>query len=67
MPQAMKIPGAMAVVDKEWEKLETIPAWDLGKVKRKKEFILETRRDKKESPLCHTDGHMPHRKCRART
>ena len=29
MPQAMKIPDAMAAVDKEWKKLETIPAWDL--------------------------------------
>ena len=26
MPQAMKIPHAKAAVDKEWEKLETIPA-----------------------------------------
>ena len=25
--QAMKIPNAKAAVDKEWEKLETIPAW----------------------------------------
>ena len=36
MPQAMKIPAAKAVVDKEWEKLEIIPAWDLTKVRRKK-------------------------------
>ena len=28
MPQAMKIPEAKAAVDKEWKKLETIPAWD---------------------------------------
>ena len=26
MPQAMKMPAAKAVVDKEWEKLEKIPA-----------------------------------------
>ena len=32
MPQAMKIPAAKAAVDKEWEKLEKIPAWDLTKV-----------------------------------
>ena len=31
MPQAMTIPDAKAAVDKEWKKLETIPAWDLGK------------------------------------
>ena len=28
MPQAMKIPAAKAAVDKEWEKLEKILAWD---------------------------------------
>ena len=46
MPQAMKIPDAKAAVDKEWEKLETIPAWNLRKVKSKKEVILEAQRDK---------------------
>ena len=29
MPQAMKIPDARAAVDKEWKKVETIPAWDV--------------------------------------
>ena len=29
MPQAMKIPAAKAAGDKEWEKLEKIPPWDL--------------------------------------
>ena len=33
MPQAMKIPAAKAAVDKEWEKLEKISAWNLTKVK----------------------------------
>ena len=28
----MKIPAAKAAVDKEWEKLEKIPAWDLKEV-----------------------------------
>ena len=28
MPQAMKIPAAKAAVDKEWEKLEKISAWE---------------------------------------
>ena len=35
MSQAMKIPAAKAAVDKEWEKLEKIPAWDLTKVTSK--------------------------------
>ena len=43
MPQAMKIPAAKAAVDKEWEKLEKIPAWDLTKVRSKKEVIDEAR------------------------
>ena len=37
VPQAMKIPVAKAAVDKEWEKLEKIPAWNLTKVISKKE------------------------------
>ena len=43
MPQAMKIHAAKAAVDKEWEKLEKIPAWDLTKVRSKKEVIVEAR------------------------
>ena len=41
MPQAMKIPAAKAAVDKEWEKLEKISAWNLTKVRSKKEVIDE--------------------------
>ena len=47
----MKIPGAKAV-DKEWTKLETTPAWQLGKVKSKKEAILEAQRD------CHLNAEL---------
>ena len=43
MPQAKKIPAAKAAVDKEWEKLEKIPAWNLTKVRSKKEVIDEAR------------------------
>ena len=43
MPQAIKIPAAKAAVDKEWEKLEKIPAWNLTKVRSKKEAIDEAR------------------------
>ena len=42
MPQAMKILPAKAV-DKEWENLEKIPAWNLTKVRSKKEVIDEAR------------------------
>ena len=43
MPQAMKIPAAKAAVDKEWEKLKKIPAWDLTYVRSKSEVIDEAR------------------------
>ena len=42
MPQAMKIPAAKAAVDKEWEKMEKISAWNLTKVKSKKSDNLMT-------------------------
>ena len=65
MPQAMKIPEAKAAMDKEYKKkLETIPAWQLDKVKSKKEVFLGAQRDKKESPLCNIDGHLSNQKCR---
>ena len=41
MPQAMKIPAAKAAVDKEWKQLEKISAWNLTKVRSKKEVIDE--------------------------
>ena len=43
LPQAMKIPAAKAAVNKEWEKLEKISAWNLTKVKSKKQVIDEAR------------------------
>ena len=43
MPQALKIPAAKAAVDKEWEKLEKISAWNLTKAKSKKDVIDEAR------------------------
>ena len=59
MPQAIKIPDAKAAVDKEWKKLETLPAWLWDKMKSKKEVILEAHRDKKKvhfaslTDICH--------------
>ena len=43
MTQVMKIPASKAAVDKEWEKLEKIPTWDLSKVRNKSEMIDEAR------------------------
>ena len=43
LPQAQKILAAKAAVDKEREKLEKISAWNLTKVKSKKQVIDEAR------------------------
>ena len=43
MPQAMKIPEAKAVVDKEWRELDKISAWNLAKVRNKSDVIDEAR------------------------
>ena len=48
MPQARKIPDAKPAVDKEWEKLEKLPAWQLNKVQSKKEVFLEAQMEKKK-------------------
>ena len=58
MPQAMKIPAAKAAVDKEWENLEKISAWNLTKVRSKTEVIDEARDEGRKSSLRPTDGHM---------
>ena len=39
MPQALKIPDAKGAVEKELEKLKKISAWQLTKVRNKKEVI----------------------------
>ena len=43
MSQALKIPAAKAAVDTEWEKLEKISAWNLTKVRSKKQVINEAK------------------------
>ena len=39
----MKIPAAKAAVDKDWEKLEKILAWNMTKVRNKSEVIDDAR------------------------
>ena len=58
MPQAMKIPTAKGAVDKEWEKLEKILAWNLTKVKSKKQVIDEARTAGATVSFCIINGHM---------
>ena len=57
MPQAMKIPAAKAAGDKEWEKLEKFSAWNLTKVRNKKEVIDEAKTS------CIINGHVSSEKC----
>ena len=64
MPQAMKIPAAKAAVDKEWEKLEKMSAWNLTKVKSKKRVIDEARTSGVKVRFRLTDGHLSCEECR---
>ena len=59
----MKIPAAKAAVDKECEKLEKIPAWNLTKVRSKKEVIDEATDDGRKSSFWLTDGHVSFEEC----
>ena len=63
MPQAMKIPAAKAAVDKEWENLEKISAWNLTKVKSKKEVIDEARTSGAKVHFASLMEHMSSEKC----
>ena len=48
MPPALKNPDAKAAVEKEWERLEKIPAWQLTKVRNENEVIEEARNKGKQ-------------------
>ena len=58
IPQAMKIPAAKAAVDKEWEKLEKITAWNIIRGDR------WNKDERRESSFCFTDGHLSFEECR---
>ena len=63
MPQAVKILAAKAAVDKEWENLEKISAWNLTKVKSKKRVIDEARTSGATVHFASFNGHMSFEKC----
>ena len=59
IPKAMKIPDALKAVNKEWEKLESIPAWNVNSVKPRA-WVIQNAKDLKKKvhfghimPLCH--------------
>ena len=75
MPEAMKIPAAKAAVDKKWEKLEKILAWNTTKVRSKKEVIDEARTKGAKvhfaslMDICHLKNaelETKHQKCKGR-
>ena len=47
MPQAMNIPDAQVAVDKDWGKLENLPAWQMTKVNSKREVIQEAQKEQR--------------------
>ena len=59
MPQQLKVQDVKAAVEKEWETLEKIPAWQLTKVRNNKEVIDEARNKGRKAhfaslmDLCH--------------
>ena len=59
MLQAMKIPDAQAAVEKEREKLDNLPAWQMTRVKSKKEVIQEALKEHRtvhfatQMDICH--------------
>ena len=64
MLQVMRIPASKAAVDKECEKVEKISAWNLTKVKSKKEVIDEARTSGATVHFCFINGHFSSEKCR---
>ena len=53
-----KIPDTKAAVEKGWEKLEKIPAWQLTEVRNKKEVIEEARNQERKVHFCDIDGSL---------
>ena len=49
----MNIPDAQAAVDKELEKLEKMPAWQLDKVKSKRDVVVEAEKREMSTLLLH--------------
>ena len=61
LPEAMKIPGGKAAANREWEKLKQIQAWQLTKVRNKREVTDDARKEGKTVHFCVIDGHLSSR------
>ena len=64
---SIKKTDAEVTVDKEWEKLQKIPAWQLTKVRNKKEVIEEARNKGRKVHFCVIDGSLSSQEYGART
>ena len=62
MRRAMKIPDSCAAVEKEWEKLEKLPAWQVTKVRSKDRGHSGSTKIVKNSRFFNADGHLPSQK-----
>ena len=60
--QAMKNPDAKAAGDRDWEWLENLPAWQVTKIKSKREVIEKAQRGK-DCSLCYIDRPVPPQEC----
>ena len=47
MSHTVKIPDAKAAVDKEWEKLQKLPAWQMTKIKSKRKVMKEAQKEQR--------------------
>ena len=54
----MKVRDAKAAVDNEWKKVETILAWQLGKVNKQEGGYSGCTKRRKGSPLRYTGGYL---------
>ena len=61
--QVFVLPDAKAAVDKEWEKLEKLPAWQVIKNEQAKGGYSGSTKGETNSPLCYTDGLLSSQKC----
>ena len=59
MQDAMTIPAVRAAVDKVWNKLNKLPAWDRAEVEAKADVVGEARSRQVLVLFCISDGFLP--------
>ena len=59
LDKALRIPDARKAVNKEWDKLDDIKAWDFSSVESKWKVRKKSKRCKDSYPLWHCQGALP--------